>query len=79
MSKFEVSYTDDSIVFVNTKTNKVDSKEQLFDAFDDNEAINAQRKEQGVAVSASKGAVSLLVRMLDNPRLDAYRGTCPHE
>ena len=77
MSKFEVSYTDDSIVFVNTKTNKVDSKEQLFDAFDDNEAINAQRKEQGVAVSASKGAVSLLVRMLDNPRLDAYRGTCP--
>lgn len=77
MSKFEVSYTDDSIVFVNTRTNKVESKEQLFDAMDDHDAIGAQRKEQGVAVSASKGAVSLLVRMLDNPRLDGYRGNCP--
>lgn len=76
MSKFEVSYSDDAVTFVNVKTNKVE-KLSMVDVMDDGEAIKAIRSEQNAAVSASRGAVSLLVHILNNPRLDGYKGTCP--
>jgi len=76
MSKFEVSYTDSAIVFVNSKTNKAE-KLEMGDVMAPIDAINAIRKEQNAAVSASRGAVSLLCELLTAPRLDGYKGTCP--
>ena len=75
MSKFEVSYSDNAIVFVNTRTNKAE-KLDLLETMDAHDAIRAIRSEQNAAVSASRAAVSLLCSILDNPRLDEYRGTC---
>jgi hypothetical protein len=76
MSKFEVSFSSDSIVFLNKATNKGETL-KMDDAMSDDDAIKAIRREQDAAVSASRGAVSLLVHIMDNPRLDSYRGTCP--
>jgi hypothetical protein len=76
MSKFEVSYSEDAIVFVNTRTN-VAEKLSMFDVLDTDIAVKAIKAEQHASISASYGAVSLLSAMLDNPRLDEYRGTCP--
>ena len=76
MSKFEVSYSDDAVTFVNVKTNKAE-KLAMLDIMEDAEAIKAIRSEQNAAVSASRASVSLLCHILDNPRLDGYRGTCP--
>ena len=76
MSKFDVSFSDDAVTFVNTKTNKAE-KLAMLDVMDNVAAIRAIRSEQNAAVSASHGAVSLLAVILDNPRLDEYRGTCP--
>lgn len=76
MSKFDVSFSDDAVTFVNTKTNKAE-KLALMDCMDSAAAIKAIRSEQNAAISASAGAVSLLSVILDNPRLDEYRGTCP--
>ena len=75
MSKFEVSYSDNAIVFVNIRTNKAE-KLDLLDTMDAHDAIRAIRSEQNAAVSASRAAVSLLCTILDNPRLDEYRGAC---
>jgi hypothetical protein len=76
MSKFDVSFSDDAVTFVNTKTNKAE-KLAMMDVMDNVTAIRAIRSEQNAAVSASHGAVSLLSIIMDNPRLDEYRGTCP--
>ena len=76
MSKFDVSFSDDAVTFVNTKTNKAE-KLAMLDVMDNVAAIRAIRSEQNAAVSASHGAVSLLSVIMDNPRLDEYRGTCP--
>ena len=76
MSKFEVSFTDTAIVFVNSKTNKAE-KLEMGDVMAPIDAINAIRKEQNAAMSASRGAVSLLCELLVNPRLDGYRGKTP--
>ena len=76
MSKFDVSFTDTAIVFVNQKTNKAE-KLEMGDVMAPIDAINAIRKEQNAAVSASRGAVSLLCELLVNPRLDGYKGKTP--
>jgi len=71
----QVSYTDDKIVFIDAK-----GKSEAFEMFEDmpeSEAIRALSAELKASHSASKGAISLLVHILDNPRLDAYRGTTP--
>ena len=73
MSKFDVSFSDDAVTFVNTRTNKAE-KIALIEAMDDATSLRAIRSEQNAAISASAGAVSLLCRILDNPRLDEYRG-----
>lgn len=75
MSKFDVVIGQEQIVFVDSK-GKAD-KLDLFDAMDDSEAVRAIAAEQKAGLSASKGAVSLLTRLLNNPRLDGYKGQTP--
>jgi len=69
----QVSFTENKIVFVNDK-GQAESLE-MFDAMSDADSVRAIATEQKAAGSASKGAISLLVKMLDNPRLDSYKGT----
>src|SRR3990167_2378501 len=73
---FDISYSDDKIVFTNTKTLQSEPID-LFDAFDDLEAIRVLDKEFKGRKNASNAAVSLLSKLLNNPRLDGYKGTCP--
>jgi hypothetical protein len=73
---FEISYSDDAITFVNVKTNKAE-KLALFDAMPDLDAIRVVNSEIKGRDSASKASVSLLSHLLDSPRLDGYKGTCP--
>ena len=71
----QVSFTEDKIVFVDSK-GKAESLD-MFDAINDKDAVRAISSEQKAAQSASKAAVSLLVHILDNPRLDGYKGQTP--
>ena len=71
----QVSFTDDKIVFVDSK-GKAESLD-MFDAIDNGDAVRAISSEQKAAQSASKAAVSLLVHILDTPRLDGYKGQTP--
>lgn len=73
---FDVSFNDKSAVFVNTKTNKAESI-PLFKSMTTIDAIRALDKEAKAAESASRAAVSLLSVMLNNPRLDGYKGVTP--
>lgn len=67
--------TDNHIVFVD-KSGKAE-KLDLFQPVESTKAINALFGEQKAAESASKAAVSLLSDMLNNPRIDAYKGKTP--
>ena len=73
---FNVSYNDTAVIFVNAKTNKAETM-ALLDVMPDADAIGAIRKEQNAAISASHAAVSLLSHILNNPRLDGYKGQTP--
>lgn len=73
---FEISYSDDAVTFVNVKTNKAE-KLALFDVMPDIDAIRVVNSEIKGRDSASKASVSLLSHLLDSPRLDGYKGTCP--
>lgn len=73
---FDISYSDETITFVNTKTNKAE-KLELFDAMADIDAIRVVNGEIKARDSVSKASVSLLSHLLDNARLDGYKGTCP--
>ena len=77
MSKFEVSFTDSAVIFNNTRTGKLDAKETLQDALDDSHAVSALRGMLRANESGTLAALSVLCKMLDNPRMDAYKGTCP--
>jgi hypothetical protein len=76
MAFFDISYSDDSVTFVNTKTQKAE-KLELFAAYDDAEAIRIVNGEIKARDNVSKAAVSLLSHLLDNPRLDEYKGLTP--
>lgn len=76
MAFFDISYSDDSVTFVNTKTQKAE-KLELFTALDDAEAIRIVNGEIKARDNVSKAAVSLLSHLLDNPRLDEYKGLTP--
>lgn len=76
MSKFEVSFNDKNIIFVNTKTGKAEPI-ALMESMDDGEAIQALAKENKARESGSRASVSLLAHILDNPRFDGYKGQTP--
>ena len=73
---FDISYSDDAVTFVNAKTNKAE-KMALFDSMQDLDAIRVVNGEIKARDSVSKASVSLLANLLNNPRLDGYKGTCP--
>lgn len=73
---FDISYSEDTITFVNSKTLKAE-KLALFDAMTDADAIRVVNGEIKGRDSASKASVSMLAKLMDNPRLDGYKGTCP--
>jgi len=73
---FDISFSDETITFVNVKTNKAE-KLELFDAMADIDAIRVINSEIKGRDSASKASVSLLSHLLNNPRLDGYKGTTP--
>lgn len=75
MSKLIVSYSDNQIVFTNSKgaSEKLDLNAPMGHA----EAIKAIQKEQKAGVSASVATVSLLAEMLNTPALDGYKGQTP--
>ena len=76
MAFFEISYSDDAVTFVNTKTQKAE-KLELFDAMSDADAIRVVNGEIKARDNVSKASVSLLSHLLDNPRLDEYKGATP--
>lgn len=73
MAFYEISYNDESVTFVNTKTNKAE-KLELFDAMADIDAIRIVNGEIKARDNVSKASVSLLSHLLNNPRLDEYKG-----
>lgn len=73
---FDVSFSDDAVTFVNLKTNKAE-KLALFDSMEDIEAIRVVNGEIKARENVSKASVSLLVHLLNNPRLDGYKGQTP--
>jgi hypothetical protein len=73
---FDVSFNEEKITFVNTKTAKAESI-VLLDRVDDVEAIVAIAGEQKAAEKASVKAISLLCSIMDNPRLDGWKGITP--
>ena len=76
MAFYEISYSDDAVTFVNTKTNKAE-KLELFDAMADIDAIRIVNGEIKARDNVSKASVSLLSHLLDNPRLGEYKGSTP--
>lgn len=75
MAKKTISFTDNQVIIIDDK-NKAE-KLDLFEQVNDVDAIKSIRKEQNAGKSASVGALTLLVHMLDNARFDAYKGQTP--
>lgn len=75
MAKKTLSFTDSQVIITDDKNKS--EKIDLLDSIIDLDAIQAVRKEQRAWAKASQGALSLLARMLNNPRFDAYKGTTP--
>ena len=76
MAFYDISYSDDSVTFVNTKTNKAE-KFELFEQMADIDAIRIVNGEIKARDNVSKASVSLLSHLLDSPRLDEYKGKTP--
>lgn len=73
---FEVSYSVDAITFVNAKTSKAE-KLALFEVMDDLEAMHVVNGDIKNREKVSRASVSLLAHVLNNPRLDGYKGQTP--
>jgi len=76
MSKFDVSLNETNITFVNVKTQKAE-KFDLFEPMQDLEAIRVVNGEIKNRENVSRASVSLLAHILNNPRLDGYKGKTP--
>ena len=70
-----IDFTNDNVIIVNEKNQA--EKIALLDFASDLDSIKFIRKEQDAGKHASVGALSLLVRMLDSERFDAYKGQTP--
>ena len=75
-SLLEVSLSDSAITFVNPKTSKAESF-AFVDVMADIDAIRVVNAEIKGRESVSQASVSLLSHLLDNPRLDEYKGKTP--
>lgn len=72
----EVSYSDSAVTFVNPRTAKAETL-ATFEAIDDLQAIRTINAEIKGRDSVSQSSVSLLSHILNNPRLDNYKGVTP--
>jgi len=73
MSKLEVSYSEDKIVFTDTKSAKAEGF-AFVHPVDDATAAKELRKEVDSRVNVSRAALSLLVQIMQNSRLAGYKG-----
>ncbi len=63
----------DSVVFINPKTDKAETV-RFEERMSDEQAIKHTRTEVKARGAATQACLSLLVSILDNPRLDGYKG-----
>ena len=71
-----VSFAEDRVIFIDPKTSK--SEELLFESpAEDNEAIKGLRNEVKARGSVTRYALSVLVQILNNQRIDGYKGQVP--
>ena len=75
MSKFEISFSSNAVVFVDSKGKAENIA--TFEAMSPVDALRALDKAFKADKSASEGAVSALNDILNNPRLDGYKGVTP--
>jgi len=71
----QISFNEHSVIFTDDKNKSTPL--DIFDKMGDLESVRAISKEIHAAGSATKGAVSLLTNILDNPRFDGYKGVTP--
>lgn len=71
-----VSFTPDKAVFIDSKTNKAEFQD-IFEPLAIAESIRTLKREGDGKKHASAAAISLLNQILDNPRIDGYRGKTP--
>lgn len=73
MSKFEVSYGDDKIVFTDIKAGKAEGF-AFFKPMTDKDAVKELRKEVDGRSNISRAVLSLAVQFMQHTRLSAYAG-----
>lgn len=74
--KLQVTFTDDKVVFLNTKTEKTEGF-GYFDHIDAKTAVGQLRKEVDGRPNMTRAVLSLLVDVLQVERLQAYKGLTP--
>ena len=75
MAKFDISFAEGKVVFVDSKGKAENIA--TFEAMSPVDALRALDKAFKADKSASEGAVSALNDILNNPRLDGYKGVTP--
>lgn len=76
MSKLQVTFGDDKVLFVNPKTEKAEGF-PFIERMDGKVAAQALRREVDGRGNVTKAALSLLIEVLSNARLEGYRGATP--
>lgn len=71
-----VSYSDNTVVFTNQKTNKAETID-LMEDLADSDALSILKGDIAKRDSVSQACVALLSHLMDNPRLDGYKGATP--
>lgn len=78
MAKYSFSYDENNrIIITDDATNKVRDKLTLIDHVDHAHAFKVLTQGRKADAKASDVAISLLRDVLDNPRLDGYKGATP--
>ena len=77
MAKYSFSYDDQRIVITDDSTNKIKDKLTLLEHVDHAHAFKVLTQGRKADAKASDVAISLLCDVLDNPRLDGYKGATP--
>lgn len=77
MAKYSFSYDDSRIVITDDSTNKIKDKLTLLDHVDHAHAFKVLTQGRKADAKASDVAISLLCDVMNNPRLDGYKGQTP--
>lgn len=76
MSKLEVTFGADKVLFVNPKTEKAEGF-VYYEHLDGKTAASQLRKEVDGRPNVSRAALSILIEVLQNDRLQGYKGKTP--